>query len=124
MTEEKKKPDLEQVKLDDDDEYAQAARILVYVTAQKAEIKTRLDSLDVLEKDARATIEDALGGPDGPAAEALFEGRPIVRWSKFAGHRLNQKALKAERPEVFAKYYDETVERKFVIVPPAPKEES
>lgn len=113
--------ELKRVDLDGDAEVEQAARILTWVASEKAKIKTKLNSLDAAEADARSVIEEALGGADGDPAEGVFQGRPVVRWTKFTTRRFDSKALLKAEPEVHAKYYTSSTTRRFEVVPPEEK---
>jgi predicted phage-related endonuclease len=60
---------------------------------------------------SRAAVEEALG--DNEAGE--LDGELVVTWKHGKTSRLNQKALKAERPEVVAEYTEAKAERRFEV---------
>lgn len=66
---------------------------------------------DMMER-SRAAIEEALGDNE----IGTLEGEPAVRWGHQKVNRLNQKALKAERPEIVAEYTEASTQRRFEIL--------
>jgi predicted phage-related endonuclease len=63
-----------------------------------------------------AEIKDAMGGEDGTAEVAVVDGRPVARWTRVKSNRLNQAALKKERPEIHALYVEASESRRFTLV--------
>ena len=68
-----------------------------------------------LEK-ARAALEDEIKEAMGDA-EHVDTGRFKVNWTRVASTRLDTKALKAERPDVYEAYAKEQQTRRFSYSP-------
>jgi predicted phage-related endonuclease len=64
-----------------------------------------------LAEESRAIIEEAMG--DNEAGE--IDGELVVTWKHTKTHRLNQKALKEEKPEIVAEYTEAKAERRFEV---------
>jgi predicted phage-related endonuclease len=76
--------------------------ILRFVATKKAELKE-------MEEASRAAIEEALG--DNEVGE--LDGAPAVNWTRVTSRRLDQKALKAEHPDIVAEYTRPSESRRF-----------
>ena len=79
--------------------------ILKFVASKEAELKE-------MKERSRAAVEEALGENE----IGTVDGEPVVRWGHQKVNRLNQKALKAERPEIVAEYTEATSQRRFEIL--------
>ena len=67
-------------------------------------------------KGLRSEIEEALGGPDGPAEVGVVDGLPAVRWTRVKSNRFDQTAFKKEHPEDYALYLRAQESRRFTLV--------
>lgn len=63
------------------------------------------------EKEAQNALMAALGD----AEAALLDGREVITWKGVEDHRLDQKALRAEMPEVAEKYTRTATLRRFLL---------
>lgn len=79
--------------------------ILRYCKTKQAEIAQMVEM-------ARAAIEEALGDNE----IGTVDGSTAVRWTHQKVNRLNQKALKAEHPEIVAEYTEASTQRRFEIL--------
>ena len=79
--------------------------ILTFVATKEAELKEMKDR-------SRAAVEEALGTEE----IGTVDGEPVVRWKHQKVNRLNQKALKAERPEIVAEYTEASEQRRFELL--------
>ena len=79
--------------------------ILKFVAAKEAELKE-------MKERSRAAVEEALGENE----IGTVDGEPVVRWGHQKVNRLNQKALKAERPEIVAEYTEANTQRRFELI--------
>lgn len=74
--------------------------------------KTKQAELAEMVERSRAAIEEVLGDEE----IGTIEGEPVVRWTHQKVNRLNQKALKAERPEIVAEYTEASTQRRFEVL--------
>lgn len=79
--------------------------ILAYAKRKQAELAETVER-------SRAAIEEALGENE----VGTLEGEPAIRWSHQKVNRLNQKTLKAERPEIVAEYTEASEQRRFEVL--------
>ena len=89
----------------DASEYAGLVKVLREIKAQKKELEER-------EKTIKAVLTEFLG----EAEVGLVDGRPAFRYLKSYPARLDQQALKEERPEVFSKFVNVRESRSFTLV--------
>lgn len=89
------------------DELRAQVELLRYVKEKKAELK-------VIEENARAAIEAALGDHD----EGSLDGEPVIRWRFHKRTALDQKLLKEVFPDVFEECRRTTEVRRFELVEP------
>lgn len=82
-----------------------SVELLQWADAQKAKIK-------VIEENARAAVEEAMGESDVGA----IDDEVVITWTHSKRTILDQKALKAERPEIHAEYQKTTPTRTFKVV--------
>lgn len=64
-----------------------------------------------LAESSRAVVEEFMG--ENEAGE--LDGELVITWKHHKTNRLNQKALKAEKPEVVAEYTEAKAERRFEV---------
>ena len=79
--------------------------ILRYVKKKQAELKE-------IEERSRSIIEEAMRDNE----IGTIEGQTAVRWKHIKTNRLNQKALKADRPDLVAQYTEASETRRFEII--------
>lgn len=79
--------------------------ILRYVKRKEAELK------EISER-SRAAIEEALGDNE----IGTIDGHTAVRWKYIKSNRLNQRALKAEQPDIVAQYTEASESRRFEVI--------
>lgn len=82
-------------------------RWLEYIRACDAQIK----ELEESRKRARQHVEAALGEHE----VGLVDGRPAVRWTYVHSHRLDQRKLKEQAPELVEQCTVPTVTRRFSL---------
>lgn len=91
------------------------------------ELTDNLVALDALERyrQAKAAEERAKADKDeaanelrsilGDATKATVDGRTVITWSRFTDDRLDGKALKAEHPEIYARFVREGPRQAFRV---------
>lgn len=79
--------------------------LLRFVKSRKAELK-------VIEDNARAAVEEALGDAD----TGTLDGEPVVAWRFYKRRALDQKALKASFKDVYEACLRATEVRRFDLL--------
>jgi predicted phage-related endonuclease len=74
--------------------------------------KRKQSELNEMVERSRAAVEEALGENEF----GTVDGEPAIRWGHQKVNRLNQKALKAERPEIVAEYTEASEQRRFEVL--------
>jgi len=75
--------------------------------------KAKIAELKEMEAESKSAIQEALGDNE---EEATINGDTVIRWKHIKTNRLNQRALKAEHPEIVAEYTEATEIRRFEIL--------
>lgn len=81
------------------------------VAAYKA-VCSQIKALEATKAELRADIEIALGDNE----TGVIDGTAVVRNTFVKTNRLNQRALKATLPEVWANFVEPSESRRFTIV--------
>ena len=69
-----------------------------------------------IEKEMEALKTDLLADMQEKGLEEQKAGNWVIRWTKVLTNRLDSKALKAELPELAARFTRQTESRRFSIV--------
>ena len=69
-----------------------------------------------IEKEMEALKADLLADMQEKGLEEQKAGNWVIRWTKVLTNRLDSKALKAELPELAARFTRQTESRRFSIV--------
>lgn len=69
-----------------------------------------------IEKEMEALKADLLADMQEKGLEEQKAGNWVIRWTKVLTNRLDSKALKAELPELAARFTKQTESRRFSIV--------
>ena len=69
-----------------------------------------------IEKEMEALKTDLLADMQEKGLEEQKAGNWVIRWTKVLTNRLDSKALKAELPELAARFSRQTESRRFSIV--------
>ena len=69
-----------------------------------------------IEKEMEALETDLLADMQEKGLEEQKAGNWVIRWTKVLTNRLDSKALKAELPELAARFTRQTESRRFSIV--------
>ena len=69
-----------------------------------------------IEKEMEALKADLLADMQEKGLEEQKAGTWVIRWTKVLTNRLDSKALKAELPELAARFTRQTESRRFSIV--------
>lgn len=77
---------------------------LQWIEARKAE-------LDELGKNARAAIEEKMGGHD----TGVLDDEIVIIWSHYKENRLDSKALREAHPEIAAEFTNANARRRFTV---------
>lgn len=78
-------------------------------------LEARAAELTEAAKAIRSQVQEALGGDTGLGEIAAApDGTELARWTRVTSTRLDQKALKLERPDVHAAFTKTTSTRRFV----------
>ena len=88
---------------------ALAAWVLAYRQA-----KSRIAELTEIADQAKAHITEAMGESE----TGTIDGAPVVRWAHVTSKRLDQKALKADHPNIAKAYTKTTESRRFTLTEP------
>lgn len=84
---------------------AAQVELLKYCKRKEAELKA-------IAQQARSAIEEALGDSE----IGTVGGEEVVRWRHIKTHRLDQKALKADHPDIVAGYTEAVETRRFEVL--------
>lgn len=87
------------------DEIAEAVAAFRHAQAQ-------IKQWELVEKDARARIETALGESE----IGTLDDKPVVRWTYVTSSRLDQTLLKGNFPDAFRACQTESTSRRFTVV--------
>lgn len=68
-----------------------------------------------LEEEMEAVKADLLADMEAKGLEEQKAGNWVIRWTKVLTNRLDSKALKAELPELAARFTKQTESRRFSI---------
>ena len=68
-----------------------------------------------LERQAEAIRNEIKADLEGKGEFEHNTGSFIIRWKEVVSRRLDTKALKAELPEIFARYLCESTSRRFTV---------
>ena len=80
-----------------------------------AQLRHGRHAMDALKKDAEAIEAEVKAELEARNVEQVETPHYRVTWKSFTSTRLDTKALKAERPEIYARYASETVTRRFTV---------
>lgn len=86
-------------------------------TSQLTSIITEMKEYERMAEELAATIEglkDQIKAHMGDKEE-IIAGQYKVRWKQVTSQRVDTKALKAELPDVAARYSRESVTRRFTV---------
>ena len=84
--------------------------------ASKAqELKELKRMQEELEAEITAIEKEIKAEMTARETDELTAGAFKIRWKVITGSRLDQRSLKAELPELFARYSVETIQRRFSI---------
>lgn len=71
--------------------------------------------MDTLKKEAEAIEEEVKAELEARGVEQVETAHYKVSWKTVAGTRLDAKALKAERPEIYRRYAVASVSKRFTV---------
>ena len=71
--------------------------------------------MDTLKKEAEAIEEEVKAELEARGVDQITTGDYRVTWKAVTSRRLDAKALKAERPEIYERYAVQTESRRFVV---------
>ena len=80
-----------------------------------AQLRRCRHAMEALKKDAEAIETEIKAELEARNVEQVETAHYKVTWKPVASTRLDTKALKAERPEIYARYASETVTRRFTV---------
>ncbi len=86
----------------------EAAALIAQWNVAKAEVKAAEARKDAAENRLKQLLADAECG--------TYDGHTVL-WKSTVSHRLNAKKLKADQPDLYATYTEESVSRRFDIKP-------
>ena len=72
-------------------------------------------AMEALKQDAEAIEAEVKAELEARGMEQVETEHYRVAWKAVASTRLDTKALKAERPEIYARYAAETVTKRFTV---------
>lgn len=89
-----------------------SAQDIVKKAAELKELKIMQQEL----ADAITTIEDDIKAElNARGTDSMTAGPHIIRWTVYTATRLDTKALKAELPEIAARYTSTSEQRRFSV---------
>ena len=68
-----------------------------------------------LETQAEAIRNELKADLESKGEDEHNTGSFIIRWKEIINHRLDTKSLKAELPDIFSLYVQESVSRRFTV---------
>jgi len=106
--------------------YSEEEAAKIFPKATKKECKLPDDSLSIMEKylkykavesEAKSKAEDLKFRLQSMLKEheTGFNKNYVVKWKNVKSNRLNSSRLKAERPEIFREYVEQTQSRRFLV---------
>ncbi len=80
-----------------------------------AQLRRCRRTMDALKKEAEAIEAEVKAELEERGVEQVETLHYKVTWKTVSGTRLDTKALKAERPEIYARYAAETATKRFTV---------
>lgn len=80
-----------------------------------AQLRRCRHTMDTLKKEAESIETEVKAELEARGAEQVETLHYKVTWKTVTSTRLDTKALKAERPEIYARYASESVTKRFTV---------
>ena len=80
-----------------------------------AQLRRCRHSIDALKKDAEAIEAEVKAELEARGVEQVETPHYKVTWKTFSSTRLNTRALKEERPEIYARYAVASETKRFTV---------
>lgn len=80
-----------------------------------AQLRRCRHAMDALKKESEAIETEVKAELEARGVEQVETPHYKVSWRAVTSTRLDTKALKAERPEIYARYASETTARRFTV---------